>query len=170
MVRTSLILAGAAASVVLAEFTVPSTEKAFWAETFQTTKNVFDGSSEWVQSSDKKYRGQKLSIQEGPKLMGKYAKDKALVMEHKAQHYGFGAKLPAPFALDGSAEKSSLVIQYEVKYREGANCAGTYLKLLRGRTDVARGYVRRLGDVYEFVTDPVYADRSSRRRTSLRPR
>ncbi len=124
-----------AAKLVMAEFSVPSTDKAFWAETFQSQENVFDGGV-WVKSKNMKYLDQKISIKEGPKLMGKFAKDTALVMENKAQHFGFSAKLPSPFVLDGSPEKSSLVIQYEVKYREGSECAGTYLKLLRDTPDL----------------------------------
>ncbi|RHY29207.1 hypothetical protein DYB32_005340 [Aphanomyces invadans] len=115
-----------------APFSVPSTDRAFWAETFQnaTTATFFEGTT-WVKSAGKKYREQKISIKKGSKLLGKYAADKALVMENKAQHYGFAAKLPEPFFMDGSKGKKSLVVQYEVKYPEVVKCAGTYLKLLR---------------------------------------
>ncbi|OQR97520.1 calnexin [Achlya hypogyna] len=111
-------------------FSVPSTEKAFWAETFQNT-TLFDESSAWVKSAHKKYREQVVSIQDGPRLLGTFSKDKGLLMETKAQHYGFGTKLPEPFALNGTPGKTSLIVQYEVKYRDGVNCAGSYLKLLR---------------------------------------
>ncbi|KDO34720.1 hypothetical protein SPRG_00782 [Saprolegnia parasitica CBS 223.65] len=131
----ALAVASAEGDVVptASTFRVPSTSKAFWAETFQNT-TLFDETSSWVKSHNKKYREQKVSIQEGPRLLGAFAQDKALLMEAKAQHYGFGAKLPSPFQLDES--KSALVVQYEVKYRDGVNCAGSYLKLLREPADL----------------------------------
>ncbi|ETV73204.1 hypothetical protein H257_12009 [Aphanomyces astaci] len=146
MVSLSLLLAGVAATAASqdpafavdvpeqqpADFSVPSTERAFWAETFQntTTTKLFEGTT-WVKSAGKKYREQKISVKRGSKLLGKFAADKALVLDNKAQHYGFAAKLPEPFYLDGSKGKKSLVVQYEVKYPEVVKCAGTYLKLLR---------------------------------------
>ncbi|KAF0688436.1 Aste57867_19952 [Aphanomyces stellatus] len=121
-------------------FTVaPSTAKAFWAETFQNTSTtkLFNGSATWFLSHGKKYREQTISVKKGSKLLGDWAADKALVFENKAQFYGFGAKLPAPFYIDGSKGKKTLVVQYEVKYKTApAKCAGTYLKLLRDTPDL----------------------------------
>ncbi|KAH9129569.1 hypothetical protein LEN26_005448 [Aphanomyces euteiches] len=114
-------------------YVAPPTTRAFYAETFenQTTTSLFNASSpnHWVKSSVPKYHHQKISIQRSSKLLKKFARDKGLVMDAKAQHYAFGKMLPEPFVLDGT--KKSLVVQYQVKYPRLVECAGTYMKLLR---------------------------------------
>jgi hypothetical protein len=50
-----------------------------------------------------------------------------LVAKSKAAHHA----ISAPFEKAIDFKKDPLVIQYEVKYQQGGNCGGGYLKLLR---------------------------------------
>uniref|UniRef100_A0A914E3A6 Calnexin n=1 Tax=Acrobeloides nanus TaxID=290746 RepID=A0A914E3A6_9BILA len=52
--------------------------------------------------------------------------DYGLVVKTKARHHAIAANLNKPFKFDGKP----LVVQYEVKYEEGQECGGGYLKLL----------------------------------------
>lgn len=52
--------------------------------------------------------------------------DLGLVVKSKAKHHAVAAVLPKPIKFD----EDVLVVQYEVKYQEGQECGGGYLKLL----------------------------------------
>ncbi|CAG9536740.1 unnamed protein product [Cercopithifilaria johnstoni] len=52
--------------------------------------------------------------------------DLGLIVKTKARHHAIAAKFSRPFKFDGKP----LVVQYEVKYEEGQECGGGYVKLL----------------------------------------
>ncbi|VDD87841.1 unnamed protein product, partial [Enterobius vermicularis] len=52
--------------------------------------------------------------------------DMGLIVKTKARHHAIAAKLSRPFQFDGPP----LIVQYEVKYEDGQECGGGYLKLL----------------------------------------
>lgn len=52
--------------------------------------------------------------------------DYALVLKSKARHAAISAKLSRPFDFSGN----QLVVQYEVKFQNGQECGGAYVKLL----------------------------------------
>ncbi|KIH65401.1 calreticulin family protein [Ancylostoma duodenale] len=52
--------------------------------------------------------------------------DYGLIVRTKARHHAIAAKLDKPF----SFKDKPLVVQYEVRYEEGQECGGGYLKLL----------------------------------------
>lgn len=52
--------------------------------------------------------------------------DHALVLKSKAKHHAISAKLNRPVKFD----MPELVIQYEVKFENGMECGGAYIKLL----------------------------------------
>jgi calnexin len=52
--------------------------------------------------------------------------DYGLVVKTKARHHAIAATLPKPFDFSGKP----LIVQYEVKYEEGQECGGGYIKLL----------------------------------------
>ena len=54
------------------------------------------------------------------------AGDKGLVAKTKAAHHAISAPFTEPFDF----KDKPLVVQYEVKYQEGGNCGGGYVKLL----------------------------------------
>lgn len=86
----------------------------------------------WKQSSAKKdnteeslakYDGEwKVALPSKVVLTG----DLGLVVKSKAKHHAIAAVLPKPITF----EEDVLVVQYEVKYEEGQECGGGYLKLL----------------------------------------
>ena len=78
----------------------------------------------WVQSGDSKYNG-KWKLSSGA---DRPEADLQMVMPEKARHYGISSKLTKPFEF--SSDKP-LVVQYEVQFREGLDCGGAYVKLLR---------------------------------------
>lgn len=102
----------------------PSTEHAFFAETFEQV----DGGS-WVKSIDEKYTSEAISIQKSSIATGYVDENHELVFEKPARHYGIAVNLKEPFALDGN-DKKEMVIQYEVRLSEGLDCGGAYIKLL----------------------------------------
>ncbi|TKR68526.1 hypothetical protein L596_024496 [Steinernema carpocapsae] len=53
--------------------------------------------------------------------------DNGLVVKSKAKHHAIASKFVKPFYF---SENKPLVVQYEVKYQEGQECGGGYLKLL----------------------------------------
>jgi hypothetical protein len=52
--------------------------------------------------------------------------DKGLVAKTKAAHHA----ISAPFTKSVSLAGEPFIVQYEVKYQEGGNCGGGYVKLL----------------------------------------
>lgn len=52
--------------------------------------------------------------------------DKGLVAKSKAAHHAITAPVPQSIPLGDEP----LVVQYEVKYQDGGNCGGGYIKLL----------------------------------------
>jgi hypothetical protein len=63
---------------------------------------------------------------EEPSSNPAFTGDKGLVAKTKAAHHG----ISAPFTNAVDFSKIPLVVQYEVKYQQGGNCGGGYLKLL----------------------------------------
>ncbi|KAK0417491.1 hypothetical protein QR680_013042 [Steinernema hermaphroditum] len=53
--------------------------------------------------------------------------DYGLIVKSKAKHHAVAAKFTKPFYF---TDNKPLVVQYEVKYQEGQECGGGYLKLL----------------------------------------
>jgi len=78
----------------------------------------------WIQSKDQKYNG-RWKLESGPDHS---RDDLQMVLPEKARHYGISAKLIKPFKFGGN---KPLVVQYEVQFREGLDCGGAYVKLLR---------------------------------------
>lgn len=52
--------------------------------------------------------------------------DLGLVLKNLAKHHAISAKLDKPFPFDGKP----LIVQYEVKFQNGQECGGAYIKLL----------------------------------------
>jgi len=105
-------------------FSVPSTDGAVFAETFQT--DPFE-SKRWAKTSVDKYAGQPVTIGSGS-LPGIYAEDQGMILAEAAKHYGIAAKFPSNLAAGGA---DSIVIQYEVRMQEGLECGGAYVKVLK---------------------------------------
>lgn len=80
--------------------------------------------SKWVQSADPKYEG-RWQLDSGP---DRPHADKQLRLPLKARHYAVSSKLSEPFKF---SEEKPLIVQYEVQFREGLDCGGAYVKLLR---------------------------------------
>lgn len=80
--------------------------------------------NKWIQSKDSKYEG-KWESNSGPDRP--YA-DKQLLLPLKARHYAISSKLDRPFKF---SEDKPLIVQYEVQFREGLDCGGAYVKLIR---------------------------------------
>ncbi|XP_038055261.1 calnexin-like [Patiria miniata] len=92
----------------------------------------------WVQSTAKKdgveadlskFDG-KWSIEEpvDQPLQG----DLGLVLKSKAKHHAVGAMLDKPFVF----EEEPFIVQYEVKFQNGMECGGAYIKLLSQTPDL----------------------------------
>lgn len=64
--------------------------------------------------------------------------DLGLVLKNAAKHHAISAKLEKPFMFDGKP----LIIQYEVKFQNGHDCGGAYIKLLTqdGKLDLENFY------------------------------
>lgn len=80
--------------------------------------------AKWINSKDPKYTGE-WQLNSGP---DRPHADKQLLLPLKARHYAISAKLSEPFKF---SEEKPLVVQYEVQFREGLDCGGAYVKLLR---------------------------------------
>lgn len=63
---------------------------------------------------------------EEPRVIPGMKGDKGLVMKKAAAHHAISYKLDKPF----NNHNNDLVLQYEVKFQEGINCGGAYIKLL----------------------------------------
>jgi len=80
--------------------------------------------TKWIQSEHPKYEG-KWQLKSGPESP---RADLQLLLPLKARHYAISSKLNEPFKF---SEEKPLVVQYEVQFREGLDCGGAYVKLLR---------------------------------------
>lgn len=78
----------------------------------------------WYSSKDTKYEG-KWELNSGP---DRPRADLQLLLPLKARHYAISSKLSEPFKF---SDNKPLVVQYEVQFREGLDCGGAYVKLLR---------------------------------------
>ncbi|KAG7382766.1 hypothetical protein PHYPSEUDO_004340 [Phytophthora pseudosyringae] len=105
------------------------TKSALFAETFET-EELFDG-SRWLKSSHEKYSSQDVTIDEVTLEAAHLTRDRGLVLDKPARHYGLAVKLDEPLQVDGSDAKKEMVVQYEVKLQKGLDCGGAYVKLLR---------------------------------------
>lgn len=83
----------------------------------------------WIKSSDDKYKGQwKLDSSQELQTQA----DLQLILASKANHHAISTKLDKPFVFSKQKQlQKPLVVQYEVQFREGLDCGGAYLKLLR---------------------------------------
>lgn len=83
--------------------------------------------TKWIQSQDPKYEG-KWQISSGP---DRPHADLQLLLPSKARLYAISSKLNQPFKF---SDDKPLIVQYEVQFREGLDCGGAYVKLLRHST------------------------------------
>lgn len=90
----------------------------------ETFDDVNKFKSNWIQSKDGKYEG-KWDLNSGPDSP---RSDLQLLLPTKARHYAISSKFYQPFKF---SEDKPLVVQYEVQFREGLDCGGAYVKLLR---------------------------------------
>ena len=99
----------------------------FMAETFDgLAAKVLE---RWVKSTAKKSSGERYdglwAVESA--LKSAMEGDVGLVIKTKARHHAIASKLSKPF--DFSTAKQ-LVVQYEVRFTEGMECGGAYMKLL----------------------------------------
>uniref|UniRef100_A0A6G1S6L2 Calnexin n=1 Tax=Aceria tosichella TaxID=561515 RepID=A0A6G1S6L2_9ACAR len=80
--------------------------------------------TKWINSKDPKYTGE-WQLNSGP---DRPHADLQLLLPVKARHYAISSKLSEPFKF---SDDKPLVVQYEVQFREGLDCGGAYVKLLR---------------------------------------
>ncbi|XP_065927321.1 uncharacterized protein [Magallana gigas] len=78
-----------------------------------------DGAEENLSKYDGKW---KVEVPKSSAVEG----DLGLVLKSKAKHHAVASKLNKPFKFDGKP----LFVQYEVKYQDGIDCGGAYVKLL----------------------------------------
>jgi calnexin len=103
-----------------AKYTPPRPSKpVVFFEPFDETWN-----SRWVQIKNGKYTGE-FKVTE-PTAFAGIPGDKGLVIPEKARHYAAVAKFPS--VLD--TKDKDLVVQYEVRFQNGIECGGAYIKLL----------------------------------------
>ena len=90
---------------------------------------VSQAKKEGVDISLSKYDGVwSVEVPESASLIGDYS----LVLKSKARHHAVSSKLRKPFKFDAP----NLVIQYEVRFQEGIECGGAYIKLLTDSKDL----------------------------------
>lgn len=104
-------------------------KQGLFVETFEEHE-VLEG-SRWLKSTHEKYSSQEVTLDEYTVRTGHLEKDRGLVLDAPAKHYGLAVKLDHPLVIDGSDAKKELVVQYEVKLQKGLTCGGAYVKLLR---------------------------------------
>lgn len=114
------------------EFVTPSTDSAFFSETFQETEIFAD--NKWIKSTVAKYASQSIAFKKMWSNVAELAGDQSLVLDQAAKHYGISRRLVHPFEI--TKEKDSLVVQYEVKLSESLACGGAYIKLLSDTADL----------------------------------
>lgn len=91
---------------------------------FETFDDEQKFKTNWIQSKNSKYEGN-WNLNSGP---DRPRSDLQLLLPTKARHYAISSKLYEPFKF---SEDKPLVVQYEVQFREGLDCGGAYVKLLR---------------------------------------
>lgn len=91
---------------------------------FETFDDEQKFKSNWIQSKNSKYEGN-WNLNSGP---DRPRSDLQLLLPTKARHYAISSKFYEPFKF---SEDKPLVVQYEVQFREGLDCGGAYVKLLR---------------------------------------
>lgn len=96
-------------------------ENVFLFETFDDEQKF---KSDWIQSKNSKYEGN-WKLHSGP---DRPHADLQLLLPTKARHYAISSKFNEPFKF---SEDKPLIVQYEVQFREGLDCGGAYVKLLR---------------------------------------
>ena len=72
------------------------------------------------------------------------------MFQSKARHHAISAKMDKPFLFDGNP----LIVQYEVKFQNGQECGGAYIKLLSSSSDlnlVKNDNKRLLNDINFFM-------------------
>jgi len=134
------VMAEMADEPVMDDLKVPQREKpvyktpklkgdAFFVETFDDAGaigNVWKLSTARKDDTDEniaKYDGQWVVEEaEDNSLLG----DKGLALKSRAKHHAISALLTKPFTFEGKP----LVVQYEVKFQNGQECGGAYVKLL----------------------------------------
>ncbi|XP_002735033.1 calnexin-like [Saccoglossus kowalevskii] len=92
---------------------------------FKKTWVVSQAKKDGVDEDIAKYDG-KWALEEPEKqpLVG----DLGLVLKSRAKHHAISAPLSKPFVF----EDDPLIVQYEVKFQNGQECGGAYIKLLSG--------------------------------------
>lgn len=118
-----------------ASYQVPSLSKseAYLFEPFSST-DLSDSPLTWVQSASKKGHADSSELE---KYDGEWAVestnvssmagDNALVLKSAAKHHGIAVKLDRPYAFSGKP----FIFQYDVKFMNGQECGGAYVKLLQ---------------------------------------
>uniref|UniRef100_A0A914GXN4 Calnexin n=1 Tax=Globodera rostochiensis TaxID=31243 RepID=A0A914GXN4_GLORO len=116
-------------------------------EFFEETKSI---GKKWLKSESKKEGAEEaISKYNGEWQIGSptdviLENDYGLIVRTKARHHAISSKLRKPFKFDGKP----LVVQYEVKYEQGQECGGGYLKLLR---DDASKELKEFNDKTPYV-------------------
>lgn len=123
------------------KYVAPSTTGLHFAETFDG-----DVWSRWTTSEAEKYDGK---FQAGPRgspeaLIG----DVGFAVPTAAMHYGASASIPP---LVGKKDVP-FVVQFEVKFQEGLQCGGSYLKLFDRQGKTAKEFVD--GDRFVIMFGP----------------
>ncbi|XP_063413598.1 calnexin-like isoform X1 [Mytilus trossulus] len=101
----------------------------FFTETFDKPA---DFEKRWTKSQTKKDGAEETIAKYDGKWSVEEPKDSALkgdhglVLKSKAKHHAISSKLNKPFRFDGKP----FVVQYEVKFQNGLECGGAYVKLL----------------------------------------
>ncbi|XP_055339861.1 calnexin-like [Paramacrobiotus metropolitanus] len=107
--------------------------KAYFFEAFADA-DILEGRSRWIRSQSKKNKADAAEIE---KYDGEWAiestnvtrmeGDYALVLKSSAKHHGIAVKLDRPFVFNGKP----FVFQYDVKFANGQECGGGYVKLIQ---------------------------------------
>ncbi|KAE9555828.1 hypothetical protein FO519_000913 [Halicephalobus sp. NKZ332] len=104
-------------------------DEAYFVDWFDTRNGI---GTRWIKSTAKKDGiDENLAMYNGEWYIGSPAsiiieEDYGLVVKTKARHHAIAAALRKPFDFSGKP----FIVQYEVKYEEGQECGGGYLKLL----------------------------------------
>lgn len=82
----------------------------------------------WATSQVSQYVDQPLKRMPARRTGEGFENDYGLQLTMDLKHYGFGTMFSEPISLN---IENDLLIQYEVKFEDGLNCGGAYIKLLR---------------------------------------